>query len=208
MTTFLLIRHAMCDPVGQAISGRQPGVHLNETGRRQATVLAERLHGIPLTALYSSPLERAMETARPIGLRQNLEVRSAAGFNEIEFGEWTGRSLAELEGLPEWGWFNSYRSGSSIPGGENIPEVLSRVLRELDRLRALHPEPKSKVAVVSHGDVLRSLLAQVLGISLDLIHRVELSPASISILELESYGPRLLLLNSTAEPGEGFSRSK
>jgi probable phosphomutase (TIGR03848 family) len=197
MTTFLLIRHALCDPIGRSISGRQPGIHLNHEGKRQAEQLAERLEELPLTALCSSPLERAQETAQAVAARQGLKVQTLEGLQEIDFGSWTGKTLAELDPLPDWRAFNSFRSGSRIPGGENMAEVLSRVLRELDRLRQRHPAPGALVGVVSHGDVLRVLLAHALGVSLDLMQRLELSPASVSIVAVEDYGPRVLLVNST-----------
>jgi probable phosphomutase (TIGR03848 family) len=197
MTTFALIRHALCDPVGHSIAGRQPGVHLNTAGIQQARSLAERLADLPITALYSSPLERAVETAEPIGVGHSLPVQTAEGLNEIDFGEWTGKSIAELDPLPVWRSFNTFRSGTRIPGGENMAEVLGRSLRELDRLKRLHPGSNSLVAVVSHGDVIRVLVAHTLGMAPDLMQRLELSPASITLVELEDHGARLLLLNST-----------
>jgi broad specificity phosphatase PhoE len=208
MTNFLLIRHAQCNPVGKSIAGRLPGIHLNEAGKGEAERLAHRLDGVALAGLYSSPLERALETARPIGLRQDLSVKPLEELNEIDFGDWTGRSLAELDHLPDWHRFNSFRSGSRIPGGENMAEVLARALQGIDRLRRSHPDPAEIVGVVSHGDVLRLLIAHALGSSLDLMQRLELSPASLSILELESYGPRLLLLNSTDGWPHGFPSRK
>jgi hypothetical protein len=102
MTTFLLIRHALCDPVGRSIAGRQPGIHLNNPGRGQARRLAEWLGPITLDAIYSSPLERALETASPIAQAKGLQVHPAEAWNEIDFGEWTGRALADLDPLPEW----------------------------------------------------------------------------------------------------------
>ena len=197
MTTFLLIRHAVCDPVGHSIAGRKPGIHLNAQGREQAVRLAARLASLSIEALYSSPLERAMETAEPIGATQHLKVQPAAGFLEVDFGSWTGKSLAELESVPAWRSFNQFRSGTRIPGGENMMEVLSRSLSELERLRRLHPGPGGLVAVVSHGDVLRMLLIHALGMGADLLHRLEVSPASVTLLQVEDYGIRLLLLNST-----------
>ena len=196
MTMFLLIRHALCDPVGRSIAGRQPGIHLNSEGVRQAQKLAERLAGLSLTGLYSSPLERALETARPIGLVQGLEVQPAPGLTEVDFGDWTGKPIAELDLLPAWRRFNQFRSGSRIPGGENMSEVLSRSLRELERLRALHPALNAVVAIVSHGDVLRMVVTHALGMATDLLQRLELSPAAVSLLQLEDHGPRILLLNS------------
>src|SRR5687767_15126552 len=107
MTTFLLVRHALCDPVGCLIAGRQPGVHLNDAGRLQAHRLAERLQPIALEGIYSSPLDRAVETADPIARAKGLPVQVAEGWNEIDFGEWTGRALVDLDPLPEWRRFNS-----------------------------------------------------------------------------------------------------
>jgi broad specificity phosphatase PhoE len=202
MTIFLLVRHALCDPVGRSIAGRQPGIHLNEAGRRQAERLAAWLEPIALDGIYSSPLERALETARAIGVAKGLNVQTAEAWNEIDFGDWTGRALADLDPIPEWQRFNTLRSSATIPGGENMAEVLGRVLRELDRLMALYPAPAACVAVVSHGDVLRTLVAYALGIPLDLLQRLEIGPASISVLEVTGQGPRLLLLNGTEEwPG-------
>jgi broad specificity phosphatase PhoE len=208
VTNFLLIRHAQCEPIGKSIAGRLPGIHLNEAGRREAERLAGRLDGVALAGLYSSPLERAMETAQPIGLRQQLPVQTLEELNEIDFGDWTGKSLAELDQLADWRRFNSFRSGSRIPGGENMAEVLARALQAIDRLRRLHPDSAEIVGVVSHGDVLRLLVAHALGSSPDLMQRVELSPASVTIVELESHGPRLLLLNSTDGWPHGFASRK
>jgi probable phosphoglycerate mutase len=204
MTTFLLIRHALCDPVGRSIAGRLPGIHLNETGRRQAQRLAEWLRPVALDGIYSSPLERAVETASPIAHAHGKPVQTSEGWNEVDFGEWTGQQLAELDILPAWRKFNAFRSSSTIPGGENMARVLDRVLRELDRLRDLHPAPAARVAVVSHGDVLRSLIAHALGAPLDLFQRLEISPASISALEITEQGPRILWLNSTDGAADGL----
>ena len=199
MTTFLLIRHATCDPVGRSIAGRRPGVHLNEPGKLEALKLAERLGPLSIAALYSSPLERAIETAQPIAARSRLEILPAPGFNEVDFGSWTGKTFAELKSVPEWRSFNEFRSGTRIPGGENMAEVLSRSLGELEQLRRRHARPGALVAVVSHGDVLRMLVTHALGMPPDFIHRLELSPASVTVLEIEDYGPRLLLLNGTGD---------
>jgi broad specificity phosphatase PhoE len=197
MTTFLLIRHATCDPIGRSIAGRAPGIHLNEAGRRQAERLAQRLSSVALTALYSSPLERALETAAPIAAAQGIDTEVLDGLNEIDFGEWTGKSLAELERVSGWRSFNTFRSGTRIPGGEHMAEVVSRALRELAWVREMHPGPARVVGLVSHGDVLRGLLSHALGLPLDFMLRLELSPASVSILSSEDHGSRVLQLNGT-----------
>jgi probable phosphomutase (TIGR03848 family) len=205
MTTFLLIRHALCDPVGRSIAGRAPGVPLNQRGRQQAEALAERLAELPISAVYSSPLERAVQTGRPIAERKGLTVEQREGLNEVDFGDWTGKQLGELHSLAEWQHFNTYRSGTRIPGGETMQEVLARALNELGDIATLHSS--STVAVVSHGDVLRSLICQFLGITLDLMLRLEIEPASVSIVELQPYGPRVLLVNGVEGwPGEFIRR--
>ncbi len=188
----------MCDPVGQTIAGRAPGVHLNAQGAAEADQLGIRLSGLPISAIYSSPMERAIETAGPIAARHGLQVVPAPGLMEIDFGSWTGKTLGELEGVPEWRTFNSFRSGSRIPGGENMAEVLARTLAEIDRIRRAHNDPGALVALVSHGDVLRVLIGHLFGVPLDLLHRLEISPASVTVITLEEYGPQLLLMNSTA----------
>jgi probable phosphomutase (TIGR03848 family) len=195
MTTFLLIRHGLCDPVGKAIAGRTLGVHLNVPGRAQAEALAARLSSLPISAIYSSPLERALETAEPLARRLHLRVSSLAGLNEVDFGDWTGLTLAALAEITEWREFNTRRSTTRIPNGEIISEVVARVSEELDRLRRQHES--ELVAVVSHGDVLRGLLSHVLGMPLDLLHRLEVEPASVSALSYAGGAPRLLLMNST-----------
>jgi broad specificity phosphatase PhoE len=199
VTTFLLIRHALCDPVGVSIAGRTAGVHLNDAGRRQAAALAGRLGRLPIAAIRSSPLERAVETAEPLAAALNLHVIEDAGLNEVDFGEWTGRTLAELDGLPEWRDFNERRSSTRIPGGETIAEVVSRSLATLEQVRRSPELTGRLVALVSHGDLLRSLVAHCIGMNPDALHRIEVAPASVSILLSEDGNWRLLLLNSTEE---------
>jgi probable phosphoglycerate mutase len=197
VTTFLLIRHALCDPVGKSIAGRTPGIHLNEAGRRQAAALAVRLGGLPVAAIRSSPLERAVETAEPLASALGLPVVQDEGLNEVDFGDWTGRTLTELDVLPAWRDFNERRSSTRIPGGETMAEVIRRSLATLEQLRGTHNLTRQLVAVVSHGDVLRSLVAHCLGMDPNRIHRLEIAPASVSILLSQEDSWRLLLLNST-----------
>jgi broad specificity phosphatase PhoE len=199
MTIFALIRHAEHALVGHTIVGRAPGVPLSPGGSRQAERLAERLESSSIRALYSSPLERARETAAAIAGRLRLEVAVAKELDEIEFGAWTNRTLAELRDLEQWRRFNFFRSGSAIPNGETMVEVQSRMLRLLERLRGTHPD--RVVALVSHGDVIKATLAHYLGVPLDLFHRIEISPASVSIVRVESFGAEVLLVNGFVEDG-------
>jgi broad specificity phosphatase PhoE len=197
MTTFALIRHAAHRLVGHTIVGRAAGVPLSPEGVREAERLAERLEASSIGALYSSPMERARATAAPIALRLRLEVRIADELNEIDFGDWTNRTLADLDDLEEWRRFNVFRSSSRIPNGEAMIDVQGRMLRLIDRLCSLHPD--QTVALISHCDVIKAALAHYLGVSLDLFQRIEISPASVSIVRIARYGPEVLLINGFVE---------
>jgi probable phosphoglycerate mutase len=170
---------------------------LNAAGRAQTAGLAARLAALPISAIYSSPLERAMETAEPLACRLGLTAVPAAGLNEVDFGDWTGRSLAELDRTAEWRVFNERRQSTRIPNGETMQEVLTRASHQLEQLRLSHAGAGQLVAAVSHGDVIRSILVHSLGVSLDLMHRIEVAPASVSVLAFRGAVPRVLLLNST-----------
>lgn len=150
-------------------------------------------------AVYSSPLERALETAEPIAHNAGVPVQASSAFGEIQFGEWTGRTLEELAPLPDWQRFNTYRSTTRIPGGELMLEVQARVLSELQGLQTKHPD--QTIAVVSHGDAIRAAIAHYAGIHLDLMSRFEIGTASVSVVEVNEYGPRITLLNDTGEFG-------
>jgi probable phosphoglycerate mutase len=197
MTTFLLIRHGANDTVGKSIAGRRPGVHLNDEGRAQAERLAERLAKVPLAAVYASPLERTWETAQYIARRLGQDIRRCDPILEIDYGEWTDREISHVLDEERWKHYNAFRSGTRIPQGELMLEVQARIVVEMGRLRSLHPD--ETIALVSHGDLIRSAIAYYIGIPLDLFHRLEISCASVSILALHDYGARLIKLNDTGE---------
>ncbi|HEX7774885.1 MAG TPA: histidine phosphatase family protein, partial [Pyrinomonadaceae bacterium] len=138
MTTFFLIRHASCSGLGQKLWGRTPGVCLNEKGKLQARQLAARFNGIELQALYSSPLERAIDTAETLARSMNLEVRLNPALNEIDYGDWTGKTFEILSMDERWRRYNARRSTTTIPGGESFLDVQSRVVKELDMLSRQH----------------------------------------------------------------------
>jgi broad specificity phosphatase PhoE len=195
--TVLLVRHAQCDHVGRRIAGRAPGVHLNAAGRSEAEALAAALRHLPIAAVYSGPLERAAETAAILARPLGLPVVPAAGLDELDFGDWTGRSLDSLSGEPRWRAFNEARATTRIPGGEQMGEVVARARAELDGLRLDHPD--ALVAAVSHGDVIRGVLLDCLGMPLDSVHRLEVVPASVSVIRFDP-APRVLGVNWTV-PG-------
>lgn len=197
MTTFLLIRHAVHSLVGKSIVGRAPGVHLSAEGRTQAERLAERLADAPIRAVFSSPLERARETAQPLAERLGLPVQVCAQITEVDYGDWTGRTLQELEGMPGWREYNTFRSGTRILNGELMLETQARMVSRMEALRREHPD--GVLALVGHSDPLRAAVVHYLGLPLDLAQRIEISPASVTVLEVRDWGPRLLLLNDTGE---------
>lgn len=193
--TLLLIRHAACDHVGRRLAGRAPGVHLNDLGRRQAEALAAALTGLAVEAVYSGPLERARETAVVLARYLERPLLPAPGLDELDYGDWTGRTVESLAGDPVWQAFNAARSSTRIPGGESMTEVVARAAAELERLRRAHPE--GVAAAVSHGDVIRGVLLHALGVSLDHIHRLEVAPASVSVLRLFDDAWQVLSLDWT-----------
>jgi probable phosphoglycerate mutase len=196
-TTFWLIRHAETDAVGKTVSGRLPDVHLNSNGRRQAELLAQALARVPLASIYTSPLERALETAEPLARARNLNIRTCEAVNELDFAEWAGKPWSELDPLPEWQRFNAVRSLAPAAGGELMLDVQARIVRELECMRRRHPD--QHVAIVSHADILKAAIAHVAGIPIDLFQRIEISPASFSTITLAEHGPKILRLNQTVE---------
>jgi probable phosphoglycerate mutase len=197
MTKFLLIRHATTNAVGKSLSGRLSGMYLNDAGKAQAQQLAERLQGQPISAIYSSPLERALETAAPIASTLNLSCAIEENFLEINFGAWTNKSFSELENDPGFKRFNSFRSGTRIPEGETMQEAQGRMLRGLEKLAFSHPG--ETVAVVSHSDMIKSAIAFYAGIHLDMFQRIEISPASVSVVEVYDDFAKVILINYTGE---------
>lgn len=195
-TTLILVRHALNDWVGENLAGWTPGVHLNDQGRAQAQALAQRLADQPVAAVYTSPLERALETAQVIAAPHQLEVQLREGIGEVHYGEWTGQSLKDLAKQDAWRVVQFYPSGASFPGGETIRAMQARAVAELDAILAAHPS--QTVVAVSHADVLKAALAHYTGLHLDLFQRLVVSPASLSVLSFTPMGPRLVCLNDTA----------
>ncbi len=195
MMNLLLIRHALNDWVGEKLAGWAPEVHLNEEGQVQADALAQRLADVPLAAIYSSPLERALETAQPLAQAHGLVVQVREGLGETQYGEWTGRALNEVKEEALWPVVQVYPGGARFPGGESLREVQARMVAELDAIRDAHPG--QTVAVLSHSDPIRLAAAHYAGVPLDLFQRLTISPASITAFALTPFGPRLICLNHT-----------
>ena len=197
MTKFLLIRHGDTDAAGKMLMGWQPGWHLNSTGQKQAQRVGQRLAKAPIRAVFSSPLERAHETAEAIAAPHGLAPIVIEDFGEIRFGEWEGLTISELDQREDWRRYNTFRSGTRPPGGELMIDVQRRMVRKLQSLTPQHAD--STVAVVSHGDPLRAVIAYYLGLGLDHMLRFEVFTASVSILELSEWTARVLSINETGE---------
>ncbi len=195
MTTLLLIRHALNDLVGKRLAGWMPGVHLNDEGRRQARRLAERLADVPLVAIYSSPLERALETAQAIAEVKGLPVQVMEDLGEVHYGDWEGQDLEGLKKTALWPQVQTTPSRVRFPNGEALREVQCRVVNALERIAEVHAGEYDAVAVVAHADVVRLAVAYYVGIPLDLYQRLAVAPASVTVLHLAKEGPRLLRLN-------------
>lgn len=191
----LLIRHALNDWVGKRLAGWTPDVHLNEQGRTQASALAQHLAEVPLAAIYSSPLERTMETATPLAKTHGLTVEVRRSLGETRYGDWTGRSLDELQKEKLWPVVQVYPGGARFPNGESMREVQTRMVTELDTIRDAHPD--QTVAVISHSDPIKMAVAYYAGLPLDLFQRLAISPASVTAFAFTQFGPRLICLNHT-----------
>jgi probable phosphoglycerate mutase len=172
-------------------------VHLNEQGKQQAQVLGERLAFLQLAAIYSSPLERAVETAQAIAAPQNLNINIVEDVGEVRYGEWNGGELKELSKHELWPGVQFYPSGTRFPGGETLGEVQMRAVAALDRLRNRHNQQDDIIAVVSHADVIKLVVAYYIGIHIDLFQRLVINPASLTAFAFERMGPRLLACNET-----------
>ena len=197
VTTLFLVRHAAHDRVDRVLCGRMAGVSLGSVGLAQAHGLARHLMHERVAAVFSSPLERARETAEPIAGRLGHETQIAQGINEIDFGDWTGAAFEALSGDDRWHAWNRNRAVSAAPGGEAMAAVQGRALAQVETWRQAFPG--QAVVAVSHGDVIKSVVCGLLGLSLDRLHAFEIGPASINTLVLWDGGGKIASLNEQIE---------
>jgi probable phosphoglycerate mutase len=195
MTCAFLVRHGANDLLGRAIAGRQPGVPLNATGGAQAERLGRRFQNQMITAIHCSPQDRTRETAEPIAKRLGLDIEIVPALDEIDFGAWTGLELDKLALRPDWQRWNAVRSNSRAPGGETMLEVQARVVGHIEKLGEQGDD--GAYILVGHADPIKSALLYYLGAPIDFVRRLEVSPASISAVELGGHEPRLLFINET-----------
>ena len=192
-TIFHLIRHAAHDRVGSVLVGRLNGVHLSLAGRAQARELAQHFAREDIAAVFSSPRERAQETADAIARDLTMNHRVSNALDEVNYGGWQGRSFDELAADEDWQRWNAARSMARPPRGETIAEVQARMLAELLHLNAT--SPGAQFILVSHAEPIRAMLLHLLGLSADSWSRIEVEPASVSTIALDRSGGRILRMN-------------
>lgn len=191
----VLVRHAVTASTGKTLTGWLPGHHLSPKGRKQAGTLAQRLAPLPVAAVYSSPLERCMQTAAVIAEVHQRKVRTLRDIGEVRYGQWQGKRLKSLYRAEGFRELTARPADFRFPGGESVREAQTRGMRTIEALRSKHFG--ELVVVVSHADLIRLIVAGYLGLSLDLYQRISVSPASVTALLLGDRIPRLLRLGDS-----------
>ncbi|CAB4945457.1 unannotated protein [freshwater metagenome] len=204
MATVILVRHGRSTANATGVlAGRLPGVHLDDTGVKQAVAVGERLAGVRLSAAVTSPLERCRETCREVTRPQAVPLRASTDkqLSECDYGEWQGRALKDLAKEKLWKTVQTQPSAATFPGGESMRAMQDRAVaairRHDARISAEHGDDAVWLAV-SHGDVIKSILADALGTHLDLFQRIHVDPASVSIVRYTDSRPFVLGTNTHA----------
>lgn len=199
MARILLVRHAPTPETGTKLTGRLGGVHLGEDGRAIAARTADNLAGVKIRAVYSSPIERTWETAEEVASRHGLEPVREDGLLEVDYGDWSGRTLASLSKLKAWRVVQVTPSRMTFPNGENLADAQRRAVATLERLAAAHR--RHTIAAVTHADVVKAAVAHFIGTPLDQFQRIGVSPASVTVVDIPSEGPpRVTALNTNGDP--------
>ena len=195
-TLILMVRHGQTPTTGKVLPGRAAGLHLAEAGVQQAHAVAERIAELPrVDAIYASPLERARETAAPIGKALQQRVKINKGLLECDFGDWTGEQLSTLMKKSEWSTVQRAPSSFRFPNGESFTEMQTRMVTTLDNIRQEHPG--GVVVCVSHADPIKAAVAHAMGTHLDLFQRIVIGTCSVSAVAYSGHGPIVLTVNST-----------
>jgi probable phosphomutase (TIGR03848 family) len=193
MATLFLIRHAVTAQTGRVLYGQTPGIGLDDRGRAQAAGLVERFGSIRLTAIYSSPLERCVQTVEPLAAAQRLAVKVLPELIEMDAGSWTGRTLAQVRRTKPWATVQKQPSAFRFPDGEGFVEAQARAVQAVERIARRHP--RGRVAVATHGDIVRIVLASLLGTPLDDFQRIVVDTASVSVAVVDAGRARVVLVN-------------
>ena len=208
MPLLLLIRHGENDFVKTGkLPGHLPGVHLNEKGQKQAQALGDALKDVPINAIYSSPLERAIETAEPIAKARNLQIIQEPDLRDANVGKWQGKSLKVLRLMNAWKVVQNSPSRFQFPEGESFIHVQTRIANALENIIRKHNKPQHIVAVVFHADPIKLAIAHLIGLPLDHFQRLACDTGSVSALYVSDMDAHLLKLNQRP-PFEFLSRPK
>lgn len=202
MATVILLRHGRSTAnTGGVLAGRSLGVSLDDHGLTQAATAAERLAGLRLSAVVSSPMERCQQTAGPLLADRDVPLRLDEGLTECDYGTWTGKPIKELLNEPLWRTVQQHPSAVTFPEGESMAGLAARAVATVRRIDAEVEQADGAGAVwvaVSHGDVIKALLADALGMHLDLFQRLHVDPASISVIRYTEHRPFVLASNTSA----------
>jgi probable phosphomutase (TIGR03848 family) len=208
VTLVLLVRHGLTAGTGTVLTGRTPGIPLDDRGREQAAALAARLAAVPLDAIITSPLERCRQTAGAIASARNghpVAVQEDERLAEVRYGDWTGKPLKRLAKEPLWRVVQAHPSGAAFPGedGESMPDVQHRAVGAVREWNARLGRDATYL-ICSHGDVIKSLIADSLGMHLDLFQRIQVDPCSLTAIRYTPFRPFLVRMNDTGGTVSGL----
>ena len=196
MTNVLLVRHGLTASTGQLLTGWTPGIGLDDRGRAQAGALAARLAGLELTAIVTSPLQRCRETVAAIANRRYVDTQIDERVGECQYGEWTGKRLAELENDPLWRVVQAHPSAVTFPGGESMRDMQHRAVTAVRDWNA-RLGPDATYLICTHGDVIKAIVADSLGLHLDQSQRIQADPCSLTVIRYTPLRPFLIRMNDT-----------
>jgi probable phosphomutase (TIGR03848 family) len=199
VTTVLLVRHGLTTTTGQVLTGWTPGIGLDDRGKKQAETLAARLDRIDLDAIVTSPLQRCRETAQAIADRRSgQKIEEDDRLGECEYGEWTGQTLTDLQKDPLWAVVQRHPSAVTFPGGESMLDMQHRAVSAVREYNATLGQHATYL-ICSHGDVIKAIVADSLGLHLDQSQRIQVDPCSLTVIRYTPLRPFLLKMNDTGE---------
>lgn len=197
MTTVLLVRHGLSEANnGGVLAGWTPGVNLAERGREQVAALGARLAKVPVAGIVSSPLERCQQTAAALADGCDVEVVTDDRLGECRYGDWTGQELKKLMKDPMWKVVQAHPGAATFPGGESLRDTQARAVDAVRHHNRAFGDDATWIAV-SHGDVIKAVLADALGMHLDMFQRIQVDPASVSVVRYTTLRPFVVRMNDT-----------
>jgi probable phosphomutase (TIGR03848 family) len=196
VTTLVLVRHGLTKMTGPLLAGWTPDLHLDERGQKQAAAVAERLKPVPFAAIVSSPLDRCLETAGAIAAGREQEIEVDERIGECHYGDWTGKALKDLAKEPMWKVVQQHPSAAVFPGGEALRDTQNRAVTAVRDWNA-RLGPDATWLACSHGDVIKAIVADALGMHLDQFQRITADPCSVTVITYTETRPFVVRLNDT-----------